>query len=208
MDNTDTESWSYPGSWLQQLYFLPGDYLLARLVSGLPTLAAWLDIGPGDYGGGLSAVISLFVWAALLLGIRQARYSMRVALSAVLTSMSTVRLAVQTRLFVAKRAWQQIVSRLRREPAMVVTGIDLDPLDEAILAIEAHLEPGFSMTAPDFAEELGVRPAQAQRSLDKLKAYQLVAESFGSMDGYDGYQITQSGRFVVTANGLERESVH
>ena len=44
MDNTDTESWSYPGSWLQQLYFLPGDYLLARLVSGLPTLAAWLDI--------------------------------------------------------------------------------------------------------------------------------------------------------------------
>lgn len=208
MNATDTESWSNPALWLQQLYFLPGDYLLELAGSRAPALAAWLQIQPGDHGGSLSAAVSLVAWLALILGIRALRDFVRLAVRQLRTLLSTLRLAVQARWFMTTRAWQRFISRFRRTPGTVVEGIDLNPLDAAILAIEAGLEPGFSLTAPDLAEQLGVRPAQAQRSLEKLRRYQLVTESFGTMDGFDGYQITQSGRFVVTASGLTPASMH
>jgi DNA-binding MarR family transcriptional regulator len=81
---------------------------------------------------------------------------------------------------------------------------ELSDLDIAVLEAEARLAPGFSLTAPDIAESLRVRPAQAQETLDKLRKLELVNDSIGTQDGFAGYQITESGRFVVTSIGLKK----
>jgi DNA-binding PadR family transcriptional regulator len=42
-----------------------------------------------------------------------------------------------------------------------------------------------------------MRPAQVQRSLDKLRKYELVDSVIGSTDGFDNYRLTESGAFFL-----------
>ena len=53
--------------------------------------------------------------------------------------------------------------------------------------------PGFALSAPDLADKFTLRPAQVQRSLDKLSKNKLLASVIGSTDGFDNYRMTDSG---------------
>ncbi len=68
-----------------------------------------------------------------------------------------------------------------------------DDLDLAVLRNSAAAGGGFVISAPDLAEQLTMRPAQAQRRLDKLRNYRMVDVVIGSTDGFDNYRLTQSG---------------
>jgi len=67
------------------------------------------------------------------------------------------------------------------------------------------LAPGFALSAPELAGQLTMRPAQVQRSLDKLRKYELVDSLIGSTDGFDNYRLTQSGAFFL-ADWQRREN--
>jgi len=72
-------------------------------------------------------------------------------------------------------------------------------LDLAVLRATAALGPGFAVSAPDLADEFTLRPAQVQRSLDKLSRKKMLDYVIGSTDGYDNYRLTESGNAFVTS---------
>ena len=49
------------------------------------------------------------------------------------------------------------------------------------------------MSAPELAEKFSRRPAQVQRSLDKLFRSRMLDSAIGSTDGFDNYRLTDSG---------------
>lgn len=76
---------------------------------------------------------------------------------------------------------------------MTAPTIEFDDLDMAVLHSVSAKGPGFAMSAPDLAEKFTLRPAQVQKSLDKLSNNKLLASVIGSTDGFDNYRLTDSG---------------
>jgi hypothetical protein len=77
------------GSWLYEVFFLPGDCLIWAALSFAPPVGRFLELGTGDYGGVLAGFMSALAWLALLLiagmlyqGIREADRSATRRLSA------------------------------------------------------------------------------------------------------------------------------
>ena len=56
---------SYDLPSLQQIFLLPGDWVLYLLSTYAPSVAAALDLGPGDYGTAYSTFAALLSWAAI-----------------------------------------------------------------------------------------------------------------------------------------------
>ena len=56
---------------LQQIFFWPGDTILAWLLTHHPQLAMWLDMHPTSYGGLYSGLISVLVGWGLFSGLCQ-----------------------------------------------------------------------------------------------------------------------------------------
>ena len=53
------------------------------------------------------------------------------------------------------------------------------------------------LSAPELAEQFSLRPAQIQRSLDKLCSNAMITTVIGSTDGFDNYRLTDSGNAFV-----------
>ena len=94
----------------------------------------------------------------------------------------------------------RIVYRLRQlvpaeEPGIAVSmpENDFDDLDLTVLRTGATPPPGLLLSASELAGQLTKRPAQVQRSLDKLRKYKLVDNVIGKTDGFDNYRLTESG---------------
>ena len=71
--------------------------------------------------------------------------------------------------------------------------IEFDDLDLAVLRSATMQGAGFAMSAPELAEQFRMRPAQVQRSLNKLSKNKMLAYVIGSTDGFDNYRLTDSG---------------
>ena len=75
--------------------------------------------------------------------------------------------------------------------------IEFHDLDIAVLRSASARGPGHAVSAPDLAEKFTLRPAQVQRSLDKLNKNKMLCSVIGSTDGYDNYRLTESGSAFV-----------
>jgi DNA-binding MarR family transcriptional regulator len=196
------------GQQLYQLFFLPGEYLLLLASTYAPELVARLGSSLLDPRGDLSQILSALTWLALFLSIGPVRHRIKMYFRVLSEILKVVRYSIHARLHVTRSMRESFLNRISM--GHMYDGIDvseetnLSKLDIAVLEAEAELAPGFSHTAPDIAALLRVRPAQAQESLDKLKKLDLISDSFGTQDGYSGYQITESGRFIVTSAGLKK----
>lgn len=71
--------------------------------------------------------------------------------------------------------------------------VEFDDLDFAVLRTAASLGPGFAINATELAERFSLRPAQVQRSLNKLSSNKMLDSIIGSTDGFDNYRLTQLG---------------
>lgn len=82
----------------------------------------------------------------------------------------------------------------RRSPRHDLTPqVEFDDLDLAVLNTAASLGPGFAINAAELAERFRLRPAQVQRSLNKLSSNKMLDFVIGSSDGFDNYRLTQLG---------------
>jgi hypothetical protein len=54
---------------LQQIFFWPGDAVLAWLLTDYPQLAAWLGVSATSHGGPFAALISVLVGWGLFTGL-------------------------------------------------------------------------------------------------------------------------------------------
>lgn len=194
--------------WLVQIFFLPGDSLLRVLLTYLPGLARFLELGAGSYGGLFSAIVSAVIWlfGVVMIG---ALYGVVVDFDRALTErlrrycrewLRRGRVA-RTWLFCQLRRLRQTISLRRREPnpEMQLDEVELNEIELEALRSHALLAPGYVMSASDLAGALEIRRSQASQLLDKLERLALLQRTFSTNDGESGYRLSQPGHFVLMA---------
>jgi hypothetical protein len=176
------------GTAMYDLFLLPGTFVLSQLGVHAPELALKLGIGVEGSGVLLPFIVSVVVWS--LLG-----FLVWKALA-----------VVCSRIFYGARRFKTILvgnsQKLNRERLLSrpvsIPDVDLDELDLAVLNTGMTLPPGLALTAAELSGQLTKRPAQVQRSLDKLRKYGLVDDTIGTTDGFDNYHLTRSGAYLLT----------
>lgn len=71
--------------------------------------------------------------------------------------------------------------------------VEFDDLDLAVLRTASALGPGIAINAVELAERFRLRPAQVQRSLNKLNSNKMLDSVIGSSEGFDNYRLSQLG---------------
>jgi len=190
-----------PGKVIYDAFLLPGDFVLTQFVAHAPTLALRLGIGGESDGLMLPAVLSLLVWLLLVVVawkfIRLLQNVARIVNAAIRTICFRISCgirSIKTKLVCTLR---QRIPRRGSSGADTIPEVQIDNLDLAVLRTSAALAPGLALSAPELAGQLTLRPAQVQRSLDKLRKYELVDSVIGSTDGFDNYRLTDSGAFFL-----------
>jgi hypothetical protein len=176
------------GNVIYDLFLLPGTFVLSQFGAHAPDLALKLGIGVEGNGLMLPAIVSLLVWS--LLGI---------------LVWKTV-IAVYSRIFYGTRRLKtflvcklQTLNRRRLLSLPVsIPEVEFDELDIAVLNTGSTLPPGLALTATELSGQLTKRPAQVQRSLDKLRKYGLVDDTSGTPDGFDNFRLTRSGAYLLS----------
>ena len=181
---------------LAAVFLFPGEALLSLIARIAPDTVAILIFGNGALVAPF--VIALLVWTSItILGLLLLKFCRNVArqFSAwLLTFWHQVRLALQT--LVMRITWKLRAWFPRREaPADMIEPptIEFDDLDMAVLRTVSAQGPGFALSAPELAEKFTMRPAQLQKSLEKLSENKMLDSVIGSTDGFDNYRMTVSG---------------
>ena len=83
----------------------------------------------------------------------------------------------------------------RRRAPEVAQGpvLEFDETDLAVLRLAASQGPGQTVSAPEVAKRLSMRPAQVQRHLDQLGHGKIMESTVGTTDGYENYRLTAYG---------------
>lgn len=178
-------------------FLLPGNLALSQVSTHFPEIASQLELGAEEPGILLPMLVSVLIWTLLLLLFWRiatlVEYVAQIikALAARACSLLTYRL----RSLKARTAYKLRRMLPARESGMTVStpDKDFDDLDRTVLRTGAQLPPGLLLSAPELAGQLTKRPAQVQRSLDKLRKYKLVDNVIGETDGFENYRLTESG---------------
>ncbi|HSG58573.1 MAG TPA: hypothetical protein VLA06_03505 [Woeseiaceae bacterium] len=177
-------------------FLLPGEYLLSFFASMAPDTVALLTFGQG--GRVVPIVMALIAWTIMgILAVLFFRFCRNVvwqisAISLTLWHRTCMGFASLKMRIVWKFKFL-LPRRKNKEADPAAPTIEFDELDMAVLRSVSAKGPGFAMSAPDIAEKFTLRPAQVQRSLDKLSNNKLLAAVIGSTDGFDNYRMTDSG---------------
>ncbi len=89
--------------------------------------------------------------------------------------------------------FREIMPRRRTAGIETAPGVEFDDLDLAVLRAAASLGPGFAINAAQLAEKFRLRPAQVERSLNKLSRNKMLDFAIGSDSGSDDYRLTPMG---------------
>ena len=170
---------------VRDFYLAPGDFLLSQFLQHAPLNAARAGIAPDADTLLLSAVVSLFFWAIVLFAVL---LTIRHQVGHLFGNWKT-RFIIRFRDHFPYRQQSGIEA---------VPEIDFDDLDLAVLRSAAAGGPAFALSAPELAEKFRMRPAQVQKSLEKLRRNRMVDIVIGSTDGFQNYRLTPSGETFVS----------
>ena len=175
-------------------FMLPGDLLLSAMTWIAPQTAEILTFGSGKTI--VIFVLALFGWTIVAIaGLLLSRMCRRIAsqmdsifrilvwrTKMLLGSLKTKMLWKYREYFPHKATQTESVSQAH-----------FDDLDIAMLASVSRRGPGMASSAPELAEKYKLQPAQIQDRLDKLTENYMLRSVLGSSDGFDNYQVTDSG---------------
>jgi hypothetical protein len=187
---------------IRDFFLAPGDFLLSQFLQRAPLSAARAGVAPDADTLVLSAVVSLFFWLVVLFAV----WRVAKLCGDVVRNVGAVLLTARHQLGHAIGSWKtRFVIRFREKiPHRQQSGIeavpeiDFDDLDLAVLRSGAAGGPAFALSAPELAEKFRMRPAQVQKSLDKLSRNRMVDVVIGSTDGFQNYRLTPSGKTFVS----------
>jgi len=190
---------SAAGNAIYQAFAWPGEYAILQLSRLMPDFAAYMST-PTNHTTAV-VILSLVYWYLVIvlatIIVKACRNIMRIVTAAAHSIVFRLTLEIgnaKTRLICKLRQrlpWGR--SRQDDEAPMV----EFDKLDIAILKFAVAKGPGFAMSAPELAEQYRLRPAQVQRSLDKLCANAMITTVIGETDGFDNYRLTDSGNTFI-----------
>ena len=188
------------GDTIYALFVLPAQFVLSWLSEFAPTAAAQLNSISDSQAAPTLIVLSLLVWSLLAFAVAKLWLLLQNLFR--ITSATSKTLSFRISLAYAMLR-KRLLHRLRHFIPQRATGaiaspkVDFDDLDLAVLQSAAARGPGFTTSAPELAERLPCRPAQIQRSLNKLSRNKLLDGVIGSTDGFDNYRLSESGSHYV-----------
>ncbi len=188
------------GNAVYNIFVLPGDFLLSQFAAHAPRVAAKLGFVGDDQSDMLLVVLSLLIWFLLAVVVMKILrlWQNFVRISNAMIKTISFRISLATRNLKMRlmcRLRRLIPRRSNRDDA--VSEVEFDDLDLAVLRSTAACGPGFTTSAPELADQFPLRPAQIQRSLDKLSSNKMLDRSTGSTDGFETYRLSQSGAFFL-----------
>lgn len=190
------------GIWIRDLYFVPGDWLLDLLQHHAPVITDRLALTTATAGGPAAALLSGFSWCAALIALIVALRGLWRVVARIRDMLHSLRIAIVARLHSIARALRRILSwrpwTASEKAAGVPADVAISDADLAVLRTQSRLQPGYVLTPPQIANVTRLRPSQVETILDRLAGLQLVEFVFSSLDGYDGYRLTQAGRMYMT----------
>lgn len=176
---------------IYDLFLLPGNYVLS-FVAQAPQAAI---LGDGD-ALWLRSTVSALCWLLMsVLGwqlLRLIRNMARVLLALWLTVEFRFEQCLRNLRTRFVCAFRQLFALRRRSTASALE-VEFDDIDVAVLQSGQRLRPGYTLSVPELAGRLTIRPSLVQKSLDKLRKQKLVECAFGSTDGFDNYRLTPHG---------------
>lgn len=177
-------------------FLFPGEALLALFAHIAPGAVSILTHGKGELL--VPFVMALLVWTfSVVLGLKFLRFCRHVVRqfnAIVLTLWYRTRMAISS--LVMRITWRLralLPRRIKKGETMMGPTIEFDDLDMAVMRTVSAKGPGFALSAPDLAEKFTLRPAQVQKSLDKLRNNKMLDSVIGSTDGFDNYRVSDSG---------------
>jgi hypothetical protein len=186
---------------MRDLFLAPGDFLLSKFLQHAPLSAARAGIAPDADTLMLSFVVSLFFWLIVVFTLRRVAGLCGDIIRNIGAMLLTIRHHIghwfggcRTRLIIGLR---ELFPHREGNGIEAVPEIDFDDLDLAVLRSGANGGPAFALSAPELAEEFRVRPAQVQKSLERLHGNNMVDIAIGSTDGFQNYRLTPSGATFV-----------
>ena len=190
------------GAKLYALFVMPGSYLLSRFAVVAPVTAMKMGITEGQTEGALPITLAVISWVALLIlliiAFHIVRNWVRIGNALIRTAWYRFKLAAssfKTKLVLKLRPY---VPHRQARDETEAPAVEFDELDFAVLNSVSAQGAGFTLSAPELAEQLSMLPAQVQRSLDKLSRNRMLSSIIGSTDGFENYRLTDSGAAFVS----------
>ena len=181
---------------------MPGSYLLAWFATVAPATALTLGVTAGQPEDLQVVVLSLVCWILLIITISVVwqvfRDGLRVANAIVRTAWFRLSIAIST---IKTRLLLKLRSLLAHRHAPDFSDsqtVDFDEWDMAVLDCISEQGPGFTLSAPELAARLPMRPSRIQESLEKLSRFKMLDSVIGSTDGFDNYRLTEAGATFVS----------
>ena len=196
-------------SWCGTLFFLPGDSLIYALAVYLTPLAEFLGLDTADYGGVVSAFVSVSVWLVGFMFVsityhyvrdldRRLTQALKWRFDGLLVRLRIARAVLRQRW----RAW--FAARVPANRTEAVENVDLSTTQLRVLRLHAELTAGYSLAVRDVARALGSRVGIVQDQLDELKRLGLLNRSVGGPDGESAYTLSAAGRALLLFRQLRR----
>jgi hypothetical protein len=187
------------GNAIYNAFAWPGEYALQHLGNVVPDFAAYMST-PTNHTTAM-VILSLIYWYLVVvlatIFVRAFCNLARIVTAAAHTAAFRIILEVGN-------AKTRMICRLRQRLPWGETAkdaeaptVEFDKLDLAILKAAVVKGPGFALSAPELAEQFSLRPAQIQRSLDKLCGNAMIRTVLGSTEGFENYCLTDSGNTFV-----------
>ena len=184
----------------EQLFFLPGDWLIYLISSRAPPFAEMLGISPADYGGTFAGFIAWFCWILLAIVAIATTSAVR-RFDRVVTGRiidACLELRRRWRMALVFADYRRKLRAQRKEPTIDVAeepGLSRDEL--RVLELHAKLSPGFALSTRDVAEELNTRGHEIRAALERLRKLNLLNATVGGYDGETAYTLSKAGRTLL-----------
>jgi hypothetical protein len=182
---------------MENLFTLPGIYLLEALTVHAPSTAALLGIANPPDSIALVIVVSALTWIFAVSAcwgiVTLARNCYRISEAIIRTLWHRVTQSVgSVRTWVICK-YRSLFPKQTASSSEVTPQISFDDFDFTVLQAAAERGPGFSTSAAELADKYSLRPSQFERSLGKLSTNKMLTTVIGSTDGFDNYSLTDYG---------------
>ena len=207
VDGGDAFTVSDVGPLLQQLFFMPGDWLLWSLSSYAPPLAQFFEISAQNYGGWLSGFVSALAWITLAVGSSMtytAARSFDEALTRrVVDLFADLRRRARISATLIGYRYRRIRESVQKKPPVEAPQeLELSDAEMRVLRAHAALQPGYALAVSEIAATLNVRSYELQRALDRLMRLHLLNSTIGGLDGETAYTLTPAGSAFIAFRAL------
>jgi DNA-binding MarR family transcriptional regulator len=193
------------GLWLEHAFFLPGDWVIWASLRYWPELGRFFEVDARAYGSTFSALISVFVWLAIIVVIMTTSHALAELDRAMTRSLRLVLGSIAIKLRIARRLIVEGIRAKRVELRAAMhsnPGPELSAEELRVLKAHAYLEPPATLALSDLVRATGVPRSQITPILERLQSLDLLDSPEGVSQAERAYALTKPGRDLVAFDRL------